>query len=106
MSKENLKFLSSKQALKDTANFISRMSEIYHIKHWIVFGCSYSGTLAAWMRLKYPHLVLGAISSSGPLYAKLNFREYFQVIMYKISVLSIYILSNFPERKTNFGLSP
>ena len=102
MSKENLKFLSSKQALKDTANFISRMSEIYHIKHWIVFGCSYSGTLAAWMRLKYPHLVLGAISSSGPLYAKLNFPEYFQVILYKFKNL----FSNSPERKTSFGLSP
>ena len=37
---------------------------------WIAFGGSYSGSMAAWLRQKFPHLISGAISSSGPLEAK------------------------------------
>ena len=31
------------------------------------------------MRLRFPHLVSGSVSSSGPLWAKLDFFEYLQV---------------------------
>lgn len=75
-STENLKYLNSEQALADLAYFINGMNAKYEsvsISKWIVFGGSYSGTLAAWLRLKYPHLVLGAVSSSGPLKAKVDF---------------------------------
>ena len=39
---------------------------------WISVGGSYPGSLAAWSREKYPHLIHGAVSSSGPLLAKVN----------------------------------
>ena len=48
--------------------------------HWVSLGGSYPGSLAAWLRLKYPHLVSGSVSTSGPLLAKADFYEYLQVV--------------------------
>lgn len=84
LSVKNLKYLSSHQALADLANFINAMNIKYELisdTKWIAFGGSYPGSLAAWLRMKYPHLVHASISSSGPLLAKLNFIEYFQVVV-------------------------
>ncbi|XP_046391148.1 putative serine protease K12H4.7 [Ischnura elegans] len=81
-SVKNLVYLSSEQALADLANFIENMNNAKNLtgSKWIVFGGSYPGSLAAWMRIKYPHLVHGAVSSSGPLLAKSNFKEYMEVV--------------------------
>jgi len=62
MSTENLQYLTSEQALADFANFIQQYStqnpELAKVP-WIAFGGSYSGSLAAWLKLKYPHLITG-----------------------------------------------
>ena len=47
---------------------------------WITFGGSYPGSLSAWMNVKFPHLVAGSVSSSAPLFSKLDYHEYFEVI--------------------------
>ena len=76
MSTKNLKYLSSEQALADLAYFIESKTREYKLNSnkWIVFGGSYPGSLAAWFRLKYPHLAYGAVASSAPLLAKINFK--------------------------------
>merc|ERR1712243_40204 len=81
MSRDNMVYLSSRQGLEDAANFISTMNAKYNLTTWMAFGGSYPGSLSAWMRLRFPHLVAGSVSSSGPLFAKLDFSEYLQVVM-------------------------
>ena len=39
---------------------------------WIAYGGSYPGSMAAWLKLKFPHLISGSVSSSGPLEAKVS----------------------------------
>ena len=79
MSTANLKYLSSAQALEDLAYFIDAQIRKYKLSasnKWIVFGGSYPGNLAAWFRLKYPHLAYGAVASSAPVLAQVNFKGF------------------------------
>lgn len=84
MSTKNLKYLSSEQALADLAYFIESKKKELQLPHnkWIVFGGSYPGSLAAWFQLKYPHLAHGAVASSAPLLAKINFKGNFYYLEY------------------------
>ena len=78
---KNLVWLSSRQALADLANFITGMEASHNLTGpWVALGGSYPGSLAAWLRLKYPHLVSGSVSTSGPLLAKADFYEYLEVV--------------------------
>ncbi|TKR75769.1 hypothetical protein L596_017012 [Steinernema carpocapsae] len=78
---EQLKFLSSRQALADMANFIKEMNKKFGpFDKWIVFGGSYSGNLAAWAREKYPDLVFGSVASSAPVQAEVDFYQYLEVV--------------------------
>ncbi|XP_060847785.1 putative serine protease K12H4.7 [Rhopalosiphum padi] len=83
LSTSNLVYLNSEQALADLAEFIINIKIKYKISStakWVAFGGSYPGSLAAWLRMKYPHLIHIAVSSSGPLLAKIDFKEYFMVV--------------------------
>ena len=61
---EHVGYLSSEQALADFVSLID------HIKSTVpgatrspvvAFGGSYGGMLAAWLRMKYPHSVVGSV---------------------------------------------
>ncbi|MFQ6663177.1 hypothetical protein Gotur_030794 [Gossypium turneri] len=81
---ENLKYLSSKQALFDLAVFRQWYQESLNLKRnrtgaensWFVFGVSYSGALSAWFRLKFPHLTCGSLASSAVVHAIYNYTDY------------------------------
>ncbi|KAI8369234.1 serine carboxypeptidase S28-domain-containing protein [Radiomyces spectabilis] len=83
-----LKTLTTAQALEDMANII-RTVKLPNLEgelppppatRWIVYGGSYSGNLAAWMREKYPDLVFAAVASSAPVELRYNFYQYFQAV--------------------------
>ncbi len=66
----NYEWLSSEQALMDFAEFLDdykKSNPEYKNAPVVTFGGSYGGMLAAWMRIKYPHVIAGAISASAPV---------------------------------------
>lgn len=69
-----LGYLSSTQALADYATLIIDLKKNLSATNSpvVVFGGSYGGMLAAWFRLKYPHVAIGALASSAPI---LNFEN-------------------------------
>lgn len=83
LSTSNLKkYLSADQALADYVELISYIKSKYSTPESkvVTFGGSYSGSLSAWIRQKYPHIVHAALSSSAPVLAQLDFPEYFEVL--------------------------
>ncbi|XP_058805527.1 putative serine protease K12H4.7 isoform X2 [Phymastichus coffea] len=82
MSTDNMQYLNVDQALADVANFIDNIKFNKNISDSkvVVFGGSYAGNMAAWIRIKYPHLIQGAVASSAPLYAKTEFHEYYELV--------------------------
>ncbi|XVF46809.1 hypothetical protein PTKIN_Ptkin03bG0058200 [Pterospermum kingtungense] len=62
-------YFTSAQALADYAAIVLHVKKTFFAKNSpvIVIGGSYGGMLAAWFRLKYPHVALGALASSAPI---------------------------------------
>ncbi|KAL6467730.1 hypothetical protein MHYP_G00234070 [Metynnis hypsauchen] len=80
---QDLQHLSSQEALADLAAFRQHITQKYNLtcrNVWISFGGSYAGALSAWFRGKFPHLVYGAVASSAPVQAKLDFSAYNLVV--------------------------
>ncbi|GMS95474.1 hypothetical protein PENTCL1PPCAC_17649, partial [Pristionchus entomophagus] len=78
---DNLKYLSSRQAIEDIADFIHQKNEEKGgDQKWIVVGGSYAGALSAWSRLKHPHLISGSVASSAPILAQMDFYGYLQTV--------------------------
>jgi len=82
LSTANLRYLHSRQALADLANFISSLKQGYNSVQSpvVTFGGSYPGALAAWFRMKYPHITAGSVASSAPVFAVLDFYGYMDVV--------------------------
>jgi len=82
LSTENLQLLSADQALADYAVVIEYIKEKFNAgdSKVVTFGGSYSGSLSAWMRQKYPNLVDIAYASSAPVQAQLDFPQYHEVV--------------------------
>ncbi len=65
---ENLRYLTVLQALADYAIFLTDYKSANKIDVPVyAFGGSYGGMLASWMRMKYPHIIHGAIAASAPI---------------------------------------
>ncbi|KAI4864580.1 peptidase S28 [Hypoxylon rubiginosum] len=85
-STENLRFLTTDQALADTAYFAKNVKfaglEDVDLSPettaWIAYGGSYAGAFVAFLRVLYPDVYYGAISSSGVPEAIWDYWQYFE----------------------------
>lgn len=85
LTTENLRFLSTEQALAEVDYFARNVkfegidADLTAPKTpWIVYGGSYAGAQAAFLRVQYPETFWGAISSSGVTVAIYDYWQYFE----------------------------
>jgi len=64
------KYLTVDNALLDYVSLIKAVKKQYNAetKAVIAFGGSYGGMLSAWMRMKFPHVIQGALAASAPIF--------------------------------------
>ncbi len=88
LSTENLRFLTTDQALADTAYFAQNVVFPDLEGHdltgskvpWIAYGGSYAGAFVSFLRVLYPDVFWGAISSSGVTEAIYDYWQYYEPI--------------------------
>ncbi|KAF9690554.1 hypothetical protein EKO04_011282 [Ascochyta lentis] len=88
LTTKNLRFLSTEQALAEVDYFARNVKFAGHEDKdltapstpWVVYGGSYAGAQAAFLRVTYPETFWGAISSSGVTVAIHDFWQYFEPI--------------------------
>ncbi|KAK3709692.1 hypothetical protein LTR37_010719 [Vermiconidia calcicola] len=86
LTTEDLRFLSTEQALADEAYFARNVKfpglEDQDLTSdsvpWISYGGSYAGGMSAFLRTEYPDVFWGAISSSGVTKAIWDYWQYFE----------------------------
>lgn len=89
LSTENLRFLTTEQALADTAYFaknvkfpgLDNCTLNAPDTAWIAYGGSYAGAFVAFLRTQYPDVFYGAISSSGVTEAIYEYWQYYVPII-------------------------
>ncbi|KAI1695710.1 serine carboxypeptidase s28 domain-containing protein [Ditylenchus destructor] len=81
--RESITLLNTRQAVADLRSFIQAMNNRYRWRHpkWLVYGCSYAGALAAWLRQKHPDVVVGAVAGSAPLQAIFDYSEFLETVL-------------------------
>jgi len=92
---DNLKWLTSEQALEDIASFHKHISSEYGLnedgasRKWVSWGGSYPGMISGLARLRFPHLFHASLSSSSPLQAKINMEGYNDVVANSMTLESV-----------------
>lgn len=96
---QHLGYLTSEQALADFADLLQTINPEAK-RPVIAFGGSYGGMLAAYIRIKYPHLVTGALASSAPV---LQFPDLVPCDIFNRILTSVYrvALDRRPDGKSN-----
>ncbi|XP_020241777.1 lysosomal Pro-X carboxypeptidase isoform X2 [Asparagus officinalis] len=66
---KSMSYFTTEQALADFTVLLTDLKQNLSSEESpvVLFGGSYAGMLAAWMRLKYPHVAIGALASSAPI---------------------------------------
>lgn len=75
LSISSLHYLSSRQGLANLVNFRTIMAEKMGLSDnlYLVFGGTFAGSLAVWLRIKYSQPFPAVVDSSASLLAKVDF---------------------------------
>ena len=106
MSTSSLRYLNSAQALLDLRKFRITYDQQLGPRQdgtphqWVVVGGSYAGSLAAWSRLRFPHLFAAAHASSAPIEAIDTFTRFdIQVrVRVRVRVRAHHVLAPLRQR--------